>query len=79
MMPSLTRGNLKSALASVKSSKWRSLMTMMGVIIGIVSVVTIVSIGEGVKQQVAVQSATVGKDLITIRPGKVVSRDKRKD
>jgi ABC-type antimicrobial peptide transport system permease subunit len=76
MMPSLTRGNLKSALASVKSSKWRSLMTMMGVIIGIVSVVTIVSIGEGVKQQVAVQSATVGKDLITIRPGKVVSRDK---
>jgi len=75
-MPSLTRGNLKTALNSVTSAKWRSLMTMMGIIIGIVSVVTIVSIGEGVKQQVATQASTVGKDLITIRPGKVINRDK---
>jgi len=75
-MPSITRGNLKAALNSVTSAKWRSLMTMMGIIIGIVSVVTIVSIGEGVKQQVTTQANTVGKDLITIRPGKLVSRDK---
>lgn len=75
-MPSLTRGNFKSALNAVMSSKWRSLMTMMGIIIGIVSVVTIVSIGEGVKQQVASQISNGGNDLITIRPGKLVSRDK---
>jgi putative ABC transport system permease protein len=74
-MRSLTRGNLKTAIASVKISKWRSLMTMMGIIIGIVSVVTVVSIGEGVKNQVTVQSDHFGKDLITIRPGQIVNRN----
>jgi len=75
-MRSFTRGNFKTAIASVRASKWRSLMTMMGIIIGIVSVVTVVSIGEGVKQQVISQTNHLGKDLITIRPGKVVNRDK---
>ncbi len=75
-MPSITKGNLKAALRAVTSAKWRSLMTMMGIIIGIVSVVTIVSIGEGVKQQVANQTNTAGKDVIMIRPGKLVNRDK---
>jgi len=75
-MYSFNRGNFKTAIASVRASKWRSLMTMMGIIIGIVSVVTVVSIGEGVKQQVISQTNHLGKDLITIRPGKVVNRDK---
>ena len=75
-MRSLTSGNLKTAIASVKSSKWRSLMTMMGIIIGIVSVVTVVSIGEGVKHQVVSQINHLGKDLITIRPGQIVDRNK---
>ncbi len=67
------RGNFKMALASVRSTKWRSLLTMLGVIIGIVSVVTIVGIGEGVKHQVTDQANHFGKDLITVRPGKVHS------
>ncbi|HEX8227204.1 MAG TPA: ABC transporter permease [Candidatus Saccharimonadales bacterium] len=75
-MKSVTRGNFKTAVNSVRSSKWRSLMTMMGIIIGIVSVVTVVSIGEGVKQQVVAQTNRLGKDLITIRPGQIVKRDK---
>ncbi len=74
-MPTITRGNVKTAIASVRGSRWRSLMTMMGIIIGIVSVVTVVSIGEGVKHQVEAQVIHLGKDLITIRPGRVVSRD----
>lgn len=74
-MRSLTRGNVKTAIASVRASKWRSLLTMMGVIIGIVSVVTVVSIGEGVKQQVVAQTNHLGKDLITVRPGQIVNRD----
>jgi putative ABC transport system permease protein len=75
-MKSLTRGNLKTALSSVRGAKWRSFMTMMGVIIGIVSVVTVVSIGEGVKQQVVTQTNQLGKDLITVRPGQIIGRDK---
>jgi ABC-type antimicrobial peptide transport system permease subunit len=68
-MSSLTRGNIKMALASVRSTKWRSLLTMLGIIIGIVSVVMVVGIGEGVKREIAHQIDQFGKDLITVRPG----------
>lgn len=68
-------GNVKMALAALRSSRWRSLLTMLGIIIGVVSVVTTVSLGEGVKQQVAGQIKNLGSDLITIRPGKIVSRN----
>lgn len=74
-MRSLTRGNIKTAIASVKAAKWRSLLTMMGIIIGIVSVVTVVSIGEGIKKQVVSQINNRGRDLITIRPGQLVNRN----
>lgn len=68
-MATLSRGNLKLALASVRSTKWRSLLTMLGVIIGIVSVVMVVGIGEGIKNEVAKQINQFGDDLITVRPG----------
>lgn len=70
-MSSLSRGNLKIAFASVRSTKWRSLLTMLGVIIGIVSVVMVVGIGEGVKREIATQINQFGDDLITVRPGNV--------
>lgn len=69
------RNNLKLALASLNSAKWRSFLTMLGIIVGVVSVVTIVSIGEGVRQHVSLQINQLGPDLITVRPGQVVSRD----
>lgn len=68
-------GNVKMALAALRSARWRSLLTMLGIIIGVVSVVTTVSLGEGVKHQVAGQIKNLGSDLITIRPGKIVSRN----
>jgi ABC-type antimicrobial peptide transport system permease subunit len=42
---------------------------MLGVIIGVASVISIVGIGEGVKQQISGQIRHLGKDLITVRPG----------
>jgi len=67
----MMRGNFRMALAGVKSAKWRSLLTMLGIIIGIVSVVTVVGIGEGMKKQIAQQIDHFGKNLITIRPGTI--------
>jgi putative ABC transport system permease protein len=64
---SLVRGNVAITIESLRNTKWRSFLTMAGIIIGIVSVVTVVGIGEGVKQEVAKQS----KDLITVRPGTI--------
>lgn len=66
-------GNVKTAINSLRSAKWRSLLTMLGIIIGISSVVTVVSLGEGLKQQVVGQIKTLGSDVLTVRPGKLVS------
>ncbi len=69
-------GNVKAAINSLRSSKWRSLLTMMGVIIGITLVVTTVSLGEGLKRQVVGQINQLGSDVLTVRSGKLVSRDR---
>lgn len=70
-MSTVSRGNVKMAVASLRSTKWRSLFTMLGVIIGVVSVVTVVGIGDGVKNQVSGQINQLGRDLITVRPGRL--------
>lgn len=70
----LLGGYIKLARASMRASRWRSLLTMLGIIIGIVSVVTTVSIGEGVKQQVLNQINERGDDLITVLPGRPFER-----
>jgi putative ABC transport system permease protein len=72
----MLKGNFKMAWQSLKSSRWQNTLTMFGVIVGIVSVITTVSLGEGVKRQVLGQINQAGSDLITVRPGKIVSRDK---
>jgi putative ABC transport system permease protein len=48
---------------------------MFGIIVGVVSVITTVSLGEGIKRQVSGQVNHIGGNIITIRPGKVVDRD----
>ncbi len=70
----MTRGNFKLALATIRKAKWRSFLTTLGIILGVSSVVIIVSLGEGVKQQAVNQIARLGSDLITVRPGKIVNR-----
>lgn len=74
---SLVRGNVAITIESLRKTKWRSFLTMTGIIIGIVSVVTVVGVGEGVKQDVARQINQFGTDLITIRPGNVTSHQER--
>lgn len=61
---------VRMALSSIKGAKFRSALTMFGIVIGVSSVVTIVSLGEGVKQQVSDQVDAVSDSLVVIRPGK---------
>lgn len=74
-MKALTRGHLKAGLSSVRSAKLRSLWTMLGVIIGVASVITVVGIGEGIKAQITGQIHHLGKDLITVRPTELRAGD----
>jgi putative ABC transport system permease protein len=46
---------------------------MLGIIIGIASVVTVVSLGDGLKSQITGQGSQLGSDVLTIRPGKMVN------
>lgn len=62
-------GNIRMAIATLRATRMRSFLTMLGVIIGVVSVVTIVSIGQGVKNQISSEIDQLGRDLITVRPG----------
>lgn len=73
----MARGDMRMALAAIKTSKWHSLLTMLGIVIGVVSVVTTVSLGEGVKQRIVGQINQAGPDLITVRPGRTVSRNEQ--
>ncbi|HVW23580.1 MAG TPA: ABC transporter permease [Candidatus Saccharimonadales bacterium] len=70
-MKSLTKGHLKSSWAAIRSAKLRNFWTMFGVIVGVASVITVVSIGEGVKHQVSHQIHQFGKNLLTIRPAQL--------
>lgn len=56
----------KMAIKSIWSNKMRSFLTMLGIIIGISSVIVLVGIGEGTKQQVQSQIEKLGTNLITV-------------
>ena len=66
------RRDVKLAIKSMRSTKARSFLTILGIVIGIVSVVTVVAIAQGVKVQVSGQIDQLGKDLITVRPGQLI-------
>jgi putative ABC transport system permease protein len=68
-----THSHIKTAAQSLRGAKWRNFWTMLGVIIGVASVISAVSIGEGIKLQVGGQISHLGKNLITIRPARIHS------
>jgi putative ABC transport system permease protein len=66
-------GNFKTSLASLRESRWRTTFTMLGIIIGISSVVTVVSLGEGLKQQITGQINQISPNVLTVRPGRLAN------
>ncbi len=63
--------NIRLALQAVWAKKVRSLLTMLGVIIGVYAIVMLVSIGEGVKQDVTGQIQGLGSNLLFITSGNI--------
>jgi putative ABC transport system permease protein len=70
-MKAYNKGHLRAGFHSVRTAKLRSFWTMLGVIIGVTSVITVVSIGEGIKAQINSQVSHFGKDLVTVRPAQL--------
>jgi len=61
--------SLKLAVNILVHSKLRSWLTIIGIVIGIAAVVAIISIGEGMQQDVESRLGGLGADLITVSPG----------
>ncbi|SBT48251.1 ABC transporter permease [Micromonospora auratinigra] len=59
------------ALDALRANRMRSALTMLGVIIGVASVVILVSIGTGTKQKVEQQVEGLGSNLLLVVPGKI--------
>ncbi|MBP6042037.1 ABC transporter permease [Candidatus Saccharibacteria bacterium] len=68
--------NLRLALSTIRQNKIRSTLTALGVIIAVWAVVLVVSIGNGIKSQINEEISGLGSNLLTITPGKTVTKDK---
>lgn len=65
------------AFRALRTNKLRSFLTMLGVIIGVTSVILLVSIGSGLQHYIEKQFEEIGTNLLFIMPGKFQFRDSR--
>lgn len=59
----------KIALRALANNKLRAFLTMLGIIIGVASVITMLAIGQGSKKSIQTQIAEMGSNMIMIHPG----------
>ncbi len=64
-----TTNLFKIAFKAIASNKMRSFLTMLGIIIGVASVITMLAIGQGSKASIQKQIAEMGSNMIMIHPG----------
>jgi len=62
---------LRSSVQAIRTNKVRSFLTTLGIIIGVASVILLVSIGNGLQAFVTKQFQDLGSNLLFIAPGKV--------
>ena len=61
--------SFRIAIRALSANKVRSVLTMLGVIIGVAAVILLVSIGTGVQEQVTGQISGLGSNLLFVFPG----------
>src|SRR5260370_8094823 len=64
---------LNIALRALRRNKMRSVLTALGIIIGVAAVIAMVGIGNGAKAQVEAQIASLGQNVILIFSGSTTS------
>ncbi len=63
--------SIRVALVALNANKMRSALTMLGVIIGVMAVILLVSIGSGVQSEVTGSIQGMGSNLLFVMPGKI--------
>lgn len=67
--------SIVTALHSLRNNWFRTLLTLLGIVIGVAAVVAMMAIGEGGKQQVLNRIQAMGTNLLLVRPGGANNRN----
>lgn len=67
--------DLKIAITNLKATRVRTLLTILGIVIGVASVTVVFSLGEGARTMLTNEVKTLGDDVLTVRPGKAIRDD----
>jgi len=62
------KNQLRAALRSLSKNKMRTFLTMLGIIIGVASVIAMLAIGQGSKESIQAQISNLGTNLLTVFP-----------
>src|SRR5437763_867085 len=60
---------IRVALGALRANKLRSLLTMLGIVIGVAAVITVVALGTGAQSAVKDRISSLGTTLLTVMPG----------
>jgi len=66
---------LRISLKALQSNKLRSLLTMLGIIIGVASVIAMLAIGQGSKKSIQDEVSKMGSNMLMILPGADMFRE----
>src|SRR5437870_13393592 len=69
MISGRVSNSLPSAIEALQANKSRSVLTTLGIVIGVVAVIVIVGLGQGSSAQVTAQLSNLGTNVLTISPG----------
>ncbi len=58
------------ALREIRRNVMRSILTILGIVIGVAAVITMVTVGEGATAQIGQQIASMGSNVLMVTPGK---------
>lgn len=61
--------HLRQGAYAMLSHKMRSFLSMLGILIGVAAVIAMLALGEGARESIAERLATLGSNLLTVRPG----------
>ena len=64
---------LKTSVSSIADHKSRSLLTILGIVIGVAAVIIVMSLGNGAKSLILNQISGLGSETVILRPGKGLS------
>jgi putative ABC transport system permease protein len=60
---------IKVAFSAIRANKMRSILTMLGIVIGIAAVITMIALGEGAQRSVSERLQQLGTNILSVNPG----------